>query len=160
MMKLLNFNLNRLLTLIKINFQKDKQYLDYEIRNEDIEYLIKYKYIIKSEGTNQLYLRDKGLLTIKKVIKTDLNKEIEKSIVKKETIENLKEKIKIYRSLWKDLRVGSMGNEKACRMKMQRWMKENPEITFEQILKASKLYIESLNGDYRYLQRADYFIFK
>jgi len=37
---------------------------------------------------------------------------------------------------------------------------ENPEYTFEQILNASELYINTEGRNTRYLQRADYFIFK
>jgi hypothetical protein len=43
---------------------------------------------------------------------------------------------------------------------MIRWIKNNPQYTFEDILKAADLYIESLDGNYKYLQRADYFIYK
>ena len=52
-----------------------------------------------------------------------------------------------------------MGSEASCKMKMYRWMKENPSYTPEQILKAADIYIKSLNN-YQYLQRADYFIYK
>jgi len=53
-----------------------------------------------------------------------------------------------------------MGSQKSCEMKLTRWMKENSEYSFDDILKAVDIYLESLNGDYRFLQRADYFVFK
>ena len=37
---------------------------------------------------------------------------------------------------------------------------ENPEYTFEEILKAAQLYLDTDGRDTRFLQRADYFIFK
>lgn len=69
------------------------------------------------------------------------------------------ERIQEYRKLWSGLKVGAMGDPKACRDKMIRWMKENPSYTFDDILNAAKAYISSLDS-YTYLQRADYFIYK
>ena len=67
--------------------------------------------------------------------------------------------IEEYRNLWKGLKVGSMGSPMACKEKMLRWMGENPNYTKEDILKAAKIYINSLNN-YQYLQAAHYFIYK
>jgi hypothetical protein len=39
-------------------------------------------------------------------------------------------------------------------------MIDNPEHPFENIIKAVKIYINSLNNQYTYLQQADYFIYK
>ena len=52
-----------------------------------------------------------------------------------------------------------MGSPGACKEKMLRWMGENPNYTKEDILKAAKIYINSLNN-YQYLQAAHYFIYK
>lgn len=38
-------------------------------------------------------------------------------------------------------------------------MKENPQYSKEDIMKAAKIYLDSLEN-YRFLQRADFFIFK
>lgn len=65
-----------------------------------------------------------------------------------------------FRNKWKGLKAGSMGSLQSCKDKMLRWMNDNPDYTFDEILKAADHYIESLKGDYRFLQRADYFIFK
>lgn len=67
--------------------------------------------------------------------------------------------IKEFRTLWKGLKPGSMGSEKACRDKMYKWMEENPSYKKEDILKSAKLYIQSLDN-LNYLQQADYFIYK
>lgn len=86
----------------------------------------------------------------------------EKKIIKKSNRvinEGFDEFIEEYRNLWKGLKVGSMGSPMACKEKMERWMKENPNYTKEDILKAAKIYINSLNN-YQYLQAAHYFIYK
>lgn len=86
----------------------------------------------------------------------------EKKIIKKSNRvinEGFDEFIEEYRSLWKGLKVGSMGSPMACKEKMLRWMGENPNYTKEDILKAAKIYINSLNN-YQYLQAAHYFIYK
>lgn len=64
-----------------------------------------------------------------------------------------------YRNKWRGLKSGSMGSLKSCKDKMFRWMKENPEYTMQDVLKAADIYLNGLNN-YTYLQRADYFIFK
>ena len=86
----------------------------------------------------------------------------EKKIIKKSNRvinEGFDEFIEDYRKLWKGLKVGSMGSPMTCKEKMLRWMGENPNYTKEDILKAAKIYINSLNN-YQYLQAAHYFIYK
>ena len=85
-----------------------------------------------------------------------------KKVVKKSTrtiSEGFDEFIEEYRNLWKGLKLGAMGSPGACKEKMLRWMGENPNYTKEDILKAAKIYINSLNN-YQYLQAAHYFIYK
>ena len=86
----------------------------------------------------------------------------EKKIIKKSNRvinEGFDEFIEEYRNLWKGLKVGSLGSYKTCYDKMKRWMSENPNYSKEDILKAARIYIKSLDN-YQYLQQADYFIFK
>lgn len=86
----------------------------------------------------------------------------EKKIIKKSNRvinEGFDEFIEEYRNLWKGLKVGSMGSPGACKEKMLRWMGENPNYSKEDILKAARIYINSLNN-YQYLQAAHYFIYK
>ena len=85
-----------------------------------------------------------------------------KKVVKKSTriiSEGFDEFIEEYRNLWKGLKVGSLGSYKTCYDKMKRWMSENPNYSKDDILKAARIYIKSLDN-YQYLQQADYFIFK
>src|SRR5699024_4187463 len=77
----------------------------------------------------------------------------------KAVIEDVDNHIIEYRDLWRGLKVGSMGDPKACRTNLINWLKDNPEYDMKEVLKASKVYLGSLD-DLRYLQRADYFIYK
>ena len=123
-----------------------------ELQNKQFIKLIDKEVIIR-EKTKLLI----GFLSIE----SDLNHK-EKKIIKKSNRvinEGFDEFIEEYRKLWKGLKPGSMGSENACKEKMLRWMGENPNYTKEDILKAAKIYINSLNN-YQYLQAAHYFIYK
>lgn len=67
--------------------------------------------------------------------------------------------VRKYRSLFKGTKVGAMGGEKGVKHKLERFMEEYPKATEEIILEATRRYINNLN-DYRYIQQADYFIYK
>lgn len=54
---------------------------------------------------------------------------------------------------------GKMGDASAVVIKMQRFMLTHPELTKEQILEATDMYIQSVTNK-KYLKQADYFIFK
>ena len=112
---------------------------------------------------NETILREKGKLLINFLsIESNYSNYKDKKIIKKSNRvinEGFDEFIEEYRNLWKGLKLGSMGSPSACREKMERWMKENPNYTKEDILKAAKIYINSLNN-YQYLQAAHYFIYK
>lgn len=112
---------------------------------------------------NNIIIREKGKLLLELTSIDSINYNFEKTTVKKSSrainLELTDEFINKYRQLWKGLKLGSMGSENACKAKLTRWMQENPSYTAEDILKAAKLYIDSL-VDYRFLQTADYFIFK
>jgi hypothetical protein len=120
------------------------------------------KLLIKKEGNN-IILREKSKLLIDFLsIESNYSNYKEKKIIKKSNRvinEGFDEFIEEYRNLWKGLKVGSMGSFNACKEKMERWMKENPNYSKEDIIKAAKIYINSLNN-YQYLQAAHYFIYK
>lgn len=166
-LKITQLNLNHILTLLKIQFYLEKDLLNYKVNHDDILYLCKEGYILlydeKIKG-QKYYLREKGKVTLSKIVKVDkenYNEEIViENISEKDEIENFKILVNKFRCKFKNLKIGSMGNPKAVSDKLKRWMKNNPEITRKEILDAVNDYIESLNGDYRYLQRADYFIYK
>ena len=105
---------------------------------------------------NEIILREKGKLFIELV---SIDKSSSRKIVKKSSNEEIDLFISEYRLLWKGKKVGSMGSLSSCREKMTRWMKENPTYTKEEIIRAAKLYLSTLEN-LRYLQRADFFIFK
>jgi hypothetical protein len=112
---------------------------------------------------NDIIIREKGRLLLELTTIDSVNYQSNKAIIKKSSrainSELTNEFINTYRQLWKGLKLGSMGSESACKAKLTRWMLENPSYTSNDILKAAKIYIDSL-VDYRFLQTADYFIFK
>lgn len=128
---------------------------------EDYEWLQDNGYI-KLIGEDFI-IREKGKLLLDFLsIESNYSNYKEKKIIKKSNRiinEGFDEFIEEYRNLWKGLKVGSMGSPMACKEKMERWMKENPNYSKEDILKAAKIYINSLNN-YQYLQAAHYFIYK
>lgn len=139
-------------------------HLDDELYNNSMRVLkpLEEKQFIKIINDEKIILREKGklfieLISIEKLSSTKNNKQT----VKSDRLINveLDSFINDFRNKFKGLKPGSMGSESSCKMKMYRWMKENPSYTPEQILKAADIYIKSLNN-YQYLQRADYFIYK
>ena len=139
-------------------------HLDDELYNNSMRVLkpLEEKQFIKIINDEKIILREKGklfieLISIEKLSSTKNNKQTVKSdrLINVE-LDNF---INDFRNKFKGLKPGSMGSEASCKMKMYRWMKENPSYTPEQILKAADIYIKSLNN-YQYLQRADYFIYK
>ena len=139
-------------------------HLDDELYNNSMRVLkpLEEKQFIKIINDEKIILREKGklfieLISIEKLSSTKNNKQT----VKSDRLINVELDSFIYdfRNKFKGLKPGSMGSEASCKMKMYRWMKENPSYTPEQILKAADIYIKSLNN-YQYLQRADYFIYK
>ena len=52
-----------------------------------------------------------------------------------------------------------MGSPQAVKDKLTKWINNNPQYSFDDILKAADMYIKSVNNP-TYLQRADYFIEK
>jgi len=69
-------------------------------------------------------------------------------------------RINEYREKWRGLKAGSMGGKKDCIQKLVRWMINNPDYTFDEILKAADLYLSTEGKAITFLQRADFFIYK
>ena len=117
---------------------------------------------INKSNNNEITLREKSNLLINFVSIEGL-----RSITSKRTIKRsdraiqagMIEFVKEYRTLWKGLKPGSMGSEATCTDKLIKWMKLNPSYSKEDILKAAKIYLKTVDN-YQYLQQADYFIFK
>ena len=125
--------------------------------------LLEEKGFIKKTPEYNFVLREKSKLLLDFLsIESNYSNYKEKKIIKKSNRvinEGFDEFIEEYRNLWKGLKVGSLGSYRTCYDKMKRWMSENPNYSKEDILKAARIYIKSLDN-YQYLQQADYFIFK
>ena len=131
----------------------------------DSPYLLKSleeKQFIKIINSEKILLREKAkllieLISIEKLKFSNQTKSFKKSNrLMNSEIDSF---INDFRNKFKGLKPGSMGSLAACKDKMYRWMTENPHYTPEQILKATDIYIDSLDS-YKYLQQADYFIYK
>jgi hypothetical protein len=124
--------------------------------------ILEEKKFIKLLSNNQPILREKGETLVKLISIRKINSESNKVNIKKSErllLNEVDSFIKEFRDKWKGLKPGSMGSLASCRIKMMKWMKDNPEYTPENILKAADIYIKSLNN-YTYLQQSDYFIYK
>jgi len=145
--------------LVLIGFNNNLQIIE----NSELSYqTLESKGFIKINGI-EIILREKSKLLLDFLsIDSNYSNYKDKKIIKKSNRvinEGFDEFIEEYRNLWKGLKVGSMGSTMACKEKMERWIKENPNYSKEDILKAAKIYINSLNN-YQYLQAAHYFIYK
>ena len=156
-----NLSVIEFITLLQLNEIDTGLQLDLDILHKLQEKQF-VKLIIDKFGTNTI-IREKGKLLIDFLsIESNYSNYKEKKIIKKSNRvinEGFDEFIEEYRSLWKGLKVGSMGSPMACKEKMLRWMGENPNYSKEDIIKAARIYINSLNN-YQYLQAAHYFIYK
>ena len=156
-----NLSVIEFITLLQLNEIDTGLQLDLDILHNLQEKQF-VKLIIDKFGTNTIIREKSKLLLDFLSIESNYSNYKEKKIIKKSNRvinEGFDEFIEEYRNLWKGLKVGSMGSPMACKEKMLRWMGENPNYTKEDILKAAKIYINSLNN-YQYLQAAHYFIYK
>lgn len=156
-----NLSVIEFITLLQLNEIDTGLQLDLDILHNLQEKQF-VKLIIDKFGTNTIIREKSKLLLDFLSIESNYSNYKEKKIIKKSTRTisgGFDEFIEDYRKLWKGLKPGSMGSENACKEKMLRWMGENPNYSKEDILKAAKIYINSLNN-YQYLQAAHYFIYK
>jgi hypothetical protein len=149
-----NLSIEEFLVLIHLND---------ELYNNSTNVLkpLEEKQFVKIISDEKVILREKGKLLLELISIEKISSSNKKRIVKSDRLVNveLNSFINDFRNKFKGLKPGSMGSESACKLKMFRWMKENPQYTPEQILNATEIYIKSLNN-YQYLQQADYFIYK
>lgn len=120
------------------------------------------KGFIKIVTNEKIILREKGTLFLDLISIDSINSAKNNKITKKSSRvinSDLDTLAKEYRILWKGLKPGSMGSEQGCKEKLFRWMQNNPSYSKEDIIKAAKIYIKSLDN-YTFLQQADYFIYK
>lgn len=161
LLKEININISEFLFLSYIYFDKEISIPYGEIDKSKLE---KEQYIKIIDNENIIVLRQKSIELIENLyVNTEVSfgkkiKKINKSL--RHISNEVNSRVKEYRNKWKGLRPGSMGALKSCKEKLGRWMKENPEYTFDDILKAADVYLSTEGANIRYLQRADYFIFK
>lgn len=156
-----NLSIIEFITLLQLNEIDTGLQLDLDILHNLQEKQF-VKLIIDKFGTNTIIREKSKLLLDFLSIESSYSNYKEKKIIKKSNRvinEGFDEFIEEYRNLWKGLKLGSMGSPGACKEKMLRWMGENPNYSKEDILKAARIYINSLNN-YQYLQAAHYFIYK
>lgn len=161
-------SINEFLCLLKVYFSNGGIDIDYDDLYQYYQSLENKKLIkitvetIDDKKEIKYTLRQKAKL----LLEASFNEYDSVSIKKKKTVSDkylsrlVDDNLKSYRLIFKGLKIGAMGSPSSCRNKLLRWLKENPDKTMEDVLKAANLYVKSLEGDYRYLQRADYFIFK
>lgn len=132
--------------------------------NKELLDSLQSKMFIKISAENTITLREKGeaLINDFSIEDYDISSKTVKKTVKKSKRalnQDVINNIKNYRNVFKGLKPGSMGDPKACREKLSRWLDENPEYTMTEVIAAAKAYVRSVN-DIRFLRRADYFIYK
>lgn len=122
------------------------------------------KKLVKRITNTKTILRQQSIELIEfSLIEADISfKKREKKIIKsaRSVGKVVEEFVDEYRDRWKGLKPGAMGGRNSCVQKLIRWMKENPQIQKEQILKAADLYLSTEGRNSQFLQRADYFIYK
>lgn len=162
----LNLSVKQLFILYLI-VKKDKEVinlinrenLDYLTNLEDLEnkkYIKLDKDLIPEARQSAIDLIDYLLIeSFKELFSSKIIKKSKKRI-KAEVVERIDE----YRTKWKGLKAGSMGDKNSCIEKLSKWMEENPSYSFEDILNAVDLYLETEGANTRFLQRADFFIYK
>jgi hypothetical protein len=143
--------------LVLYKFYKTNNILDINLES------LEQKQFIKRDNNN-IVLRHKAKELIELCeIDCDISYDSNKKQIKKSSriINNIVEnRIEEFRNKWRGLKTASMGDPKACREKMIKWMTENPQYDFDQILKAVDIYLATEGNNIQYLQRADYFIYK
>jgi hypothetical protein len=121
----------------------------------------KFVKIIK-DGTVTVTLRQSAIDLIESLeIDSFGSMKKEKVLTKSERAiqEDLDAHLKEYRHSWKGIKLGSMGGAQACRDKLFKWLKNNLEYDMQDVLRAARIYIRSVDN-YKYLQNAEYFISK
>jgi hypothetical protein len=121
------------------------------------------KNYIKVDSSNKIHLRQKAIDLIE-YLSIDSFKDFKSPKIVKKSKKKIKaevvERINEYRNKWSGLKAGAMGDKQSCIEKLSRWMEINPEYSFEDILKAADIYLNTEGTNLTYLQRADYFIYK
>lgn len=152
-----NLEVNEYISLLVL----DGQF--HQVLEDDVLKVLQEKGLIKL-GDGRIVIRQEGNDIINKYSIDEFNvknKKVKK-IYKKSVrfISNIvEENVEEFRKVFKGLKTGSMGDSQSCKEKLTRWMNAHPEVSIDKIIKAAKIYVGSVDN-MRYLQRADYFIYK
>lgn len=164
-LKLLNeHNLIPFEFIVLLSLKNPDLFVDLDVKFEStLESLQRKGFIKIIEEEKETVIREKGKILIELVTigSEILDKKPEVIIKKSKRVLNdeIDSFIEEYRNLWKNARAGTMGNSKSCKEKLLRFMQEYPEYSKEQIMRSARAYHRSVD-DMKYLQRADYFIYK
>lgn len=133
------------------NIRPSNDYIESLIDKGHVIKITDNKFVLSSTMRNYLHSI---------IVPEEETKDKEKKQTDKELKTLISERIEEYRDKWKGRKVGAMGSPGACKQNMLTWMKENPEYSFDDILKAADIYLNTEGRNPRFLQRADYFIYK
>jgi len=139
-------------------FEKDESMIEYLSNHKyiDIPYIIN---ILQSE--NYIEILDMYIdIDFDDIVLLDKAKCLFIDPKSNKIIEDVSNWYQDYRKLFNGTKPGAMGDKKATLKKLQKFVKENPEYSVKDIFNITKKYIDSFQGDYKYLQQADYFIYK
>jgi hypothetical protein len=121
--------------------------------------------IIKLSKPYILQLYRLGILEITKsgILVKGLFEDFTSDKVTHQSIEEIvSSNIDSYRSLFRGIKPGSLGNKQDCVSKMIRWMYTNPSYTFNDILNKTNSFIQIklARNEGIFIPQADYFIYK
>lgn len=149
---------NNLIILYSMVFPNIKMnFLNRQLSFHNLHYeeLVDKDYNITEKGKRLIADYSNALSILEGKGKTK-SKQVDAAIIEAEIVAWIDD----YRNLFKGLKIGAMGDKKACLAKMITFYKEYPDFANrDTIFRAVSMYINSVN-DTRYLMRADYFIFK
>lgn len=168
--KLKNFKVNgnhlMIMSLVRAGESVKEFAWTFQVKMAEFQYLVR-KGLMEIERVGNTFdfenasltkLGEKMLGELESYISTEgVSTSTEKvdKIKKEEDLEWLEE----WRDLFKDKKPGGAGNKQGCYKKMKVFLKENPDVTKEEIFAAAEAYFESLDS-LKYMQQADYFISK
>jgi len=155
---LISENLKQKLKDIGLPVQQCLAYLLCQYYNVDVSFIkLSKPYIVQLYRLGLLEITKSGILVKGLFDDTQFKQFTQQSV---EQIVN--ENIDSYRSLFKGVKTGSLGNKNDCITKMIRWMYTNPQYSFNQVLEKTKGFIKVKKeaGENVFIPQADYFIYK
>jgi hypothetical protein len=165
-LKNLKINGNHAVILVKLLNEEDieKYIFTYKINLAEIRYLIRKGFIeMETAGTtfgfSTCTLTPLGVEVAKHLADEDVSEVKEEVAAKKLSIVDNLDWIEDWRKLFSEKKVGAGGSKAEVHKKMELFLKENPDVTSEDIFNATEKYFQSLDN-IKFMQQADYFIYK